>query len=181
MTISRTRFIFILAFALASAVSALGPPPSETCTLADLDGMDTFDWSDGIGVSANDFTLPGATCTELGIDEAVCFTPTSGCTVTIECEFDSGNLSVNVFTGPCTLTPAECTHTTAPGTPSLAGVVLTGGQNTCVVCESDGGSTFASINLTQTAGDCGALPVGLLSFGVGSSEDQASEGEESNE
>ncbi len=177
MTIPRTRFVFVLAFALASVVSVAGPPPSENCTGADLSGTDMFDWSDFIGVSSNDFTLPGASCNEEGIDWAVCFTPTNGCTVDIFCEFDSGNHSINVFTGPCTLTPASCTHTTAATAfPSLTGVVLTGGVNTCVVCETTAaGSGAGTITINQTAGDCGALPVGLLSFGVESTEGEAAE------
>ncbi len=183
MTIPRTRFVFVLAFALASVASAVGPPPSETCTDADLSGTDMFNWSDFVGISSNDFTLPGPSCTELGIDAAVCFTPTSGCTVEIFCEFDSGSQSINVFTGPCTLTPASCTHTTAATAfPSLTGVVLTGGVNTCVVCEHTSvGSGASTITINQTAGDCGALPVGLLSFGIESSQDEASTGEGSEE
>ena len=97
----RALLVFILALALATAAAA---QPTETCAGADLDGSQTFTFSGDLSVTTDDFTLP-VTCNELGPDSVVCFTPTNGCTVNVGCERDSGNQSVNMFTGSCSPHP----------------------------------------------------------------------------
>ncbi|MEM6796254.1 MAG: hypothetical protein AAF725_19950 [Acidobacteriota bacterium] len=159
----RSWVVLLIALS-ASAVPALAQP-SETCTSADLGISDTFPIGGFTPVADDDFAMTGTGCSEEGSDLAVCFTPTDDCTVTILCGIDTGTSAVNVFDGPCSSSPAACSASQSGSPGEISSVALVGGQNTCVVCEfSDPG--LAEFSVVATAGDCGSLPVELMSFSV---------------
>ncbi|MCP3961515.1 MAG: hypothetical protein GY719_27040 [bacterium] len=161
----RTASIFFVLALLAGAAQA---QPSEDCTNVDLGGSDSFP-SGGFPVTVDDFTMSGS-CAEQGVDSAVCFTTENDCTVDILCENDTGMQSINVFTGPCVASQSTCTASATGQVPSLTGFALTGGQNTCVVCEYSG-LGLQEMNITETVpGACGTLPVELLSFEIEDSD-----------
>ena len=164
----RCASIIMLSALLSTAAQA--QLPVEDCTGADLDGGDTFPVGGFFIPSADDFTMTGTSCTEQGVDSVLCFTPTSSCDVNIDCENDSGTQSVNVFVGPCSAAPASCLASATGASASLTNFTLTAGQNVCVVCEYSDPSGLHGMTIAEVSGSCGALPVQLQSFDVGSAE-----------
>ncbi|MEM7587284.1 MAG: hypothetical protein AAF560_28110 [Acidobacteriota bacterium] len=163
------RLSLILALLFLVSASAGAQPPAEDCTGADLTSSDTLPFFDSIIPTTDDFDMTGTGCVEEGVDSAVCFTPTNGCTVTVTCEGDSGVQTANVFTGSCTTSPTSCTNTASGAIATISGLVLSAGVNVCLICEYSS-PTFNDVTITATSGDCGALPVDLQSFSIEASE-----------
>lgn len=162
-TAAMAAIVWLSLAALAAA------QPAETCVGADLTSADMLPFSDSFPPSSDDFTMTGTGCVEQGIDSVVCFQPMNDCSVQVSCLNDGGLQSVNIVTGPCTVTPASCVASDT-GTEPMVVVALTAGENVCVVCEfSDPNFTFT--NITETAGSCGSLPVTLEHFSIDDPKD----------
>jgi hypothetical protein len=105
-------------------------------------------------------------------DVVVCFTPQSACTVAFTCSASGGsNVRASILQGPCAPAFGSCLVAGAdvvPANISTATLALTGGQSYCLVCQNTVGNGDFTVGAAATAGDCGALPVQLLSFGVSS-------------
>jgi hypothetical protein len=147
----------------------------EDCTSATLTGAATLPFSDaGVAGGDRDFTLP-AGC-QLGntafSDVVVCFTPQSGCTVAFACSASGGsNVRASILGGPCTASFANCLAAGAdvvPAATSTANLALVAGQSYCFVCQNTIGNGDFTAGVSATSGNCGALPVQLLSFGIAS-------------
>ena len=162
---------------LLVATPVFAQPPAETCGAGDsLGGADMLPFNGSLPPGVNDFTMTGTGCTENGFDHVTCFTPQNSCTVTATCSLASVaeraqapeglQVGVNVVQGPCSTAPASCSASNSGSTiGTVVGVALTAGTNYCFVCES-GASSSVALDVQATAGDCGALPVELVSFEV---------------
>lgn len=162
---------FCFCLALIVTPSALAQPPAETCGAGDsLSGSDMMPQIIFSAASSDDFDMSGTSCNEQGPDNVTCFTPTSSCTVVAECSDASRSpeglqVSISVFQGSCTTTPASCLDSSqGTGSSGQISVALTGGTNYCFVCETNF-SLDLEISLS-TAGDCGPLPVDLQTFEI---------------
>ena len=171
------RVCLPLILLLLVATPALAQPPAETCGAGDsLGGTDMLPFNGSLAPGANDFAMTGAGCAESGFDHVTCFTPQNSCTVTATCSLatlaeraqapEVLQVGVNVVQGPCSTSPASCSASdSGTGGGTVVGVALTAGTNYCFVCES-GVSSSLALDVQATAGDCGALPVELVSFEV---------------
>lgn len=97
--------------------------------------------------------------TWLNENYVVCLTPTNSCTVNVA--VGNSGTNANSFLGPCTTTPASCLSN---GT--NFDEALIGGTEYCIVVAVSGGFNFGDLDITQTVGDCGALPVTIEKFTI---------------
>ena len=156
--------------AMIFASPALSQPPRDTCDgNENLSGMDMLPQMLSLPAPmANDFTLPAATCNEIGPDHVTCFAPQNNCTVDITCRYVPATqvVSANLMLGPCVTNPASCIGTATGTTATIVGASLTAGTQYCVVCESPVSITAMAIDIVQNTGNCGSLPVELQSVSV---------------
>ncbi len=156
--------------AMIFASPALSQPPRDTCDgNENLSGMDMLPQMLSMPAPmANNFTLPAATCNEIGLDHVTCFAPQNNCTVDITCRYVPATqvVSANLMQGPCVTNPASCISTATGTTATIVGASLTAGTQYCVVCESPVSITAMAIDIVQNTGNCGDLPVELQSVSI---------------
>jgi hypothetical protein len=166
-----TILLCVFALALTAAPAALAQPPAETCGVGDsLTGADTMPQNIFLSVTGDDFDMSGTGCIELAIDHVTCFVPEFDCTVVAECydatRTEGVQFAINATQGACDTAPASCLDS-SQGSPSSGtiSVALTAGTNYCFVCEINSPGDLG-LSMSTSAGNCGALPVGLETFGI---------------
>ena len=169
-TSHRPDLLRVALLAMIFASPALSQPPRDTCDgNENLSGMDMLPQMLSLPAPmANDFTLPAATCNEIGPDHVTCFAPQNNCTVDITCRYVPATrvVSANLMLGPCVTNPASCIGTATGTIATIVGASLTAGTQYCVVCESPVSITAMAIDIVQNTGNCGDLPVELQSVSI---------------
>lgn len=175
-----TRLSSLLALLFLATTPAIAQPPATTCGLSDSLGSGDFFPIDATeNTSSNDFTMTGTGCAEHGVDHVTCMTPTTSCTVNAQCsdnftlvpvETDRTlglQVAVNAVQGSCSTSPATCLDSgVGTGSGAITNLALTGGTTYCFVCEAGGSSIDLRLEIQAASGDCGALPVELLSLEI---------------
>lgn len=159
----------LLTLLLAQSVAA---QPADNCSSMNVATGPVMLPFDGTALSAAD-DIDMASCggETMGVspDVVTCFTPQNSCSVNITCTGSSGNLTMGITSGvACSSAPNPCTTFSGGSTLSSGAFAVTMGTMYCVYCQKSGMGTLDT-DIALSSGDCGLLPVELLSFSIESS------------